>query len=253
MKLWVLSDLHLEFGDFFEPAVPDADVCIVAGDVMQGCGNSIRWLDRMVAPAMPVIMVAGNHEFYGHSVFEGLEWARVHARECPDVHFLENDVVLLGGVRFIGCTLWTDFALDGDVAWAAANFEGRVNDARAIAWRMLPAREGFGATRVLEMHGRSRDFLRRSLQESFDGPTVVVTHHAPHSGSVHPKYKGSSLNPSFAVDMSEMMEIYRPEMWVHGHVHDSFDYRVRDTRVICNPKGYGSENPVFDPSLVVEV
>jgi Icc-related predicted phosphoesterase len=253
MKLWVLSDLHLEFGDLFEPAVPDADVCIVAGDVMQGCGNSIRWLDRMVAPAIPVVFIAGNHEFYGHSVFEGLEWARVHARECPDVHFLENDVVLLGGVRFIGCTLWTDFALDGDVAWAAANFEGRVNDARAIAWRMLPAREGFGATRVLEMHGRSRDFLRRSLQESFDGPTVVVTHHAPHSGSVHPKYKGSSLNPSFAVDMSEMMEIYRPEMWVHGHVHDSFDYRVRDTRVICNPKGYGSENPVFDPSLVVEV
>jgi hypothetical protein len=151
MKLWVLSDLHLEFGDFFEPAVPDADVCIVAGDVMQGCGNSIRWLDRMVAPAMPVVMVAGNHEFYGHSVFEGLEWARHHARECPDVHFMENDVLMLGGVRFLGCTLWTDFALDDDVAWAAANFEGRVNDARAIAWRMLPAREGFGATRVLEM------------------------------------------------------------------------------------------------------
>jgi Icc-related predicted phosphoesterase len=82
---------------------------------------------------------------------------------------------------------------------------------------------------------------------------VVVTHHAPHPLSVHPRYAGSALNASFASDLSEMMELWQPELWVHGHVHDTFDYVVRNTRVVCNPRGYGTENPAFDPALVVEI
>jgi predicted phosphohydrolase len=251
MRIWVISDLHLEFDDGWLPMIPDADVCVCAGDVMQGCGNSIRWLDQHIAPAMPVVMVAGNHEFYSHSIVEGLEWARVHAAECPRVHFLENDVVVIGGVRFVGCTLWSDFELDGDVAWAAANFEGRLNDSRAIAWRKLPSHEGFTAKRVQELHARSRRFLEHSLM--YDGPTVVVTHHAPHPCSVNAKWEGSSLNPSFASDMTDVIVTHRPDLWAHGHMHDSSDYLVAGTRVIANPKGYGGENPAFDPSLVVEV
>lgn len=73
MKLWILSDLHLEYDEHFVPTIPDADVCVVAGDVTQGCGNAIRWLDKMIAPAMPVVYVAGNHEFYRDSVMEGIE------------------------------------------------------------------------------------------------------------------------------------------------------------------------------------
>jgi Icc-related predicted phosphoesterase len=257
VKLWIISDLHLEFGDHFEPVIPDADVCVVAGDVMQGCGNAIRWLDRMVAPAMPVVFVAGNHEFYQDSVMEGLEWARVHAAECPRVHFLENGEAVIGGVRFLGCTLWTDYALDGsdrqERAWAMANAEGRLNDHRVIAWRMLPRYEAFTPLKALDLHERSREWLRRKLAESFDGATVVVTHHAPHPQSVNPRWKGSSLNPAFGSDLSELIEQYRPALWVHGHMHDSADYRVGDTRILCNPKGYHNENPRFDPTLVVEV
>ena len=257
MRIWVISDLHLEFdAPLFESGslkIPNADICVVAGDIMNGCGNSIRWLDKMVAPVMPVIFVAGNHEFYGHSIFEGLEWARIHAAECPTVHFLENDVAIIDGVRFLGCTLWTDFALDGDVRWGAANFEGRLNDARQIAWRMLPAREAFTANRALELHHRSRAFLQRELAKDFGGPTVMVTHHAPHQRSVHRRWKGSSLNPSFASDLSDLIAAGEPELWVHGHVHESFDYRIGNTRVICNPKGYTNENPAFNSGLVVEV
>ena len=257
MKLWVLSDLHMEFDEHFELSFPDADVCVVAGDVMQGCGNAIRWLDRIVGPVMPVVYVAGNHEFYGNSVMEGMEWARVHAAECPQVHFLENDVAVIGGVRFLGCTLWTDYALDGrersERAWAMANAEGRLNDHKVIAWRQLPRYEAFTPLRALEVHQRSRAFLRHELAEPFDGRTVVVTHHAPHPLSVNPRWKGSALNPAFASDLGEQMELYRPSLWIHGHTHDSFDYEVRDTRVVCNPNGYHNENPRFDPRLVVEV
>ncbi len=261
MKLWVLSDLHLEFDGPLHKGrpqqCPDADVCIVAGDLTNGVGNAIHWLNDHVAPVMPVVFVAGNHEHYGNSLMEGLEWARVHAAECPDVHFLENDSIVLGGVRFLGATLWTDYALDGqsrkERSWAMATAEGMLNDHKLVAWRTLPRYEAFTPLRAIELHERSRKFLRKSLQEPFDGPTVVVTHHAPHPNSVHPRWRDSALNPAFASDLSELMELYRPALWVHGHTHDSFDYLARDTRVLCNPRGYGSENRAFDPRLVVEV
>jgi Icc-related predicted phosphoesterase len=257
MKLWILSDLHLEFDDHFQPSFPDADVCVVAGDVMQGCGNAIRWLDRVIAPAMPVVFVAGNHEFYQDSVMEGLEWAKVHAAECQNVNFLENGETVIDGVRFLGATMWTDYALDGsgrqERAWAMANAEGRLNDHKVIAWRMLPRYEAFTPLKALDLHERSREWLRQRLAEPFDGRTVVVTHHAPHPLSVNRRWKGSSLNPAFASDLSELIDLYRPALWVHGHMHDSVDYPVGETRVICNPKGYRNENPQFEPALVVEV
>lgn len=254
MRLWVFSDMHLEFGGAFDALhVPEADVCVVAGDVMHGCGDSVRWLDRMVASHMPVVLVAGNHEFYGHSVMEGLEWGRVHATECSGVHFLENDSVVLGGVRFLGCTLWTDYELDGDAEFAEAVASFQLNDHRRVMWRALPQREMFTTDHAKSMHMRSRAWLEAELVKPFDGPTVVVTHHAPHPLSVNRRFKGSALNPAFASDLSGVMELGKPELWVHGHMHDSCDYVVGKTRVLCNPKGYEKENPCFDAGLVLEV
>ena len=107
--------------------------------------------------------------------------------------------------------------------------------------------------RARGLHAQSKGILRHALHEGFDGPTVVVTHHAPHPGSVNRRWKGSSLNPAFASNLSELIELYRPALWVHGHMHDSSDYVVRDTRIVANPKGYHNENPAFDPLMVVEV
>lgn len=102
------------------------------------------------------------------------------------------------------------------------------------------------------------------LHEPFDGRTVVVTHHAPHPDSVHPRFAGNLLNPAFASDLSALMG--PADLWIHGHVHDSFDYQVNGTRVIANPRGYALnrqsvqspeqlewENPLFDPRLVIEI
>ena len=173
------------------------------------------------------------------------------------MHFLENDSAVIGGVRFLGCTRWTDYAVEGsdpeDVAFAMAIAEQQLNDHRQIAWRRLPAFEGFPPRRALDLHRRSRGYLDGALAWQHDGPTVVVTHHAPHPGSIHPRWKGLTLNACFASDLSELIEERRPDLWLHGHMHDSFDYRVAGTRIVCNPKGYRSENAAFAPRLVVEV
>jgi len=166
MKLWVLSDLHLEEDDNFRlPSPPPAaDVCVVAGDVMPGPGYAVRCLAPL-ARWMPVVYILGSHEFYGHSFMEGLEWTRETA-VTSGVHLLERDAVVIGGTRFLGCTLWTDFLLhveDGDdeedraAEERVAKGEGarRMVDYRRIRKRRLPAEEPWTPELSQVTHRRS--------------------------------------------------------------------------------------------------
>jgi Icc-related predicted phosphoesterase len=103
------------------------------------------------------------------------------------------------------------------------------------------------------LHSRSRKFLQTVVHAQHQGPTVVITHHAPHSRSLHPRYAKDLLSAAYVSDLEDLIVAAAPELWVHGHVHSNFDYRVGRTRVLCNPHGYGAENSDFDPALVVEV
>lgn len=259
MRLWIFSDLHLEFGEAFTPAIPDADVCIVAGDILtRGPENSLAWLTRTCAPLqMPAVFTAGNHEFFGGSFGFDMALERARGLRLPGTHFLDDSVAVIHGVRFVGCTLWTDFELDGagarDVAWAMHNVSGLLADFGGSIQDFSDPTGKLTTQRTKVMHERSRTFIRETLAEPFDGPTVVVTHHAPHRGSLHPRYAGNPANPGFVSDLEGLILAGKPDLWVHGHVHDSYDYRVGRTRVICNPKGYGAENLAFKPSLVVEI
>ena len=103
------------------------------------------------------------------------------------------------------------------------------------------------------LHQQSRAFIEAALAQPFAGATVVITHHAPHPGSVHPLYDNDLLSAAFVSDLTPVIEAAQPDLWVHGHVHDSFDYRIGATSVRCNPHGYGNENTAFDPALIVEL
>jgi calcineurin-like phosphoesterase family protein len=103
----------------------------------------------------------------------------------------------------------------------------------------------------------ARDWaLRQDLKPvPFDGKTVVVTHHAPSSQSVHPRYANDLLTPAFASNLENLMDGDRAALWIHGHMHDPFDYEIYGTRVVCSPRGYApnSLTPEFRPDWVVEV
>lgn len=252
MKLWLFSDLHLEVADLRQPlAIPDADVCVVAGDLCRAPANGVHWLAKHVAHAMPCVYVAGNHEFYKESIQEGLEDGRNTAAGFPDVHFLENDSVIIDGVRFIGATLWTDYRIEGHPDLAMVYARERMNDYRLIAKQRNPWQR-FVPETSFRMHQESRLFLDSALKAD-PITTVVVTHHLPHAGSIPPRFKGDLLNAAFASDLSKVIEDGRPALWVHGHTHDSCDYQVGSTRILCNPRGYDDENTAFDPTLVVRI
>ncbi|KQU94915.1 hypothetical protein ASD12_24635 [Mesorhizobium sp. Root102] len=252
MKVWLLSDLHLEFADLRQPlTIPDADVCVVAGDLCRAPANGVFWLTKNIAPAMPCVYVAGNHEFYKGSIREGLEDGRKAAAGFPNVHFLEDESVVIDGVRFLGATLWTDFRIEGHPHVAMFHARERMNDFKLIAEQRNPWQR-FVPETAFRMHQESRLFLDSALKTD-PITTVVVTHHLPHARSIPPRFRGDLLNAAFASDLSNVIEEGHPALWVHGHTHDSCDYEVGSTRILCNPRGYNDENIAFDPALVVRI
>ncbi|MGY4309001.1 putative phosphodiesterase [Bradyrhizobium sp. USDA 4369] len=252
MHLHIFSDLHADMADI-KPmeALPEVDVVVVAGDVCEGAVNGFARL-RKIVPEQ-VAMVMGNHEFYQRTFPDELKLARAEAARFG-VHLLENDAVVLSGARFVGCTLWTDYAIfgPGSEVHTMAVCRDRMNDHRRITWRKQPWLR-FRPQEALGLHLISRTWLTGVLQTPFDGPTVVVTHHAPGWGSVADKYRNDRVTAAYASDLSALIQATQPALWVHGHIHTPADYRIGATRVVCNPHGYGRENPDFDPALVVEV
>ena len=201
------------------------------------------------------MMVLGNHEFYGSGL--GTELVRAQAGTTThNIHVLENAAVVLGGTRFVGATLWTDYDLFGpdnrDTCIQAA--QASLNDHRLIGLTTGgSADRRFKPVDARALHQQTRDYLDRALAAPHPGPTVVITHHAPHENSVARRFNRSPLTGAFVSDLAAVINTHQPALWIHGHTHTSFDYRIGATRVICNPAGYGSENPEFDPALVVEV
>lgn len=286
-RVLVLSDLHLELGTSYTlPQGLEFDMVVLAGDIQAPGRKAVIWAQRQaVFAGKPVVLVPGYHEYYGApSLHRELEAMRELATGS-NVHVLDRDVVIIDGVRFVGCTLWTDFQLpihlpleqgvkgglgllDTNVAVALSEANRRLNDFELIQVMEPVSRQNryrefkrpLRAEDTLAMHWVDRDWLRRALKEPFDGPTVVVTHHAPSPLSVDPKYDGDRLTPAFASNLpKDFFDI--PELWIHGHTHSSARYTRRGALNLCevvsNPRGYRMkdgtfENTAFNPGLMID-
>jgi Icc-related predicted phosphoesterase len=252
MKIWLFSDIHLEYADLRLPfVIPDADVCIAAGDLCRTAANGVYWLAENIAHAMPCVYVAGNHESYKGSIREGLEDGHAAAAQFPNMHFLENESVVIDSVRFLGATLWTDYRIEGHPKLAMFNARERMNDHKQIALRRNPWQR-FVPEMAYRMHQDSRHFIDTALKAD-PIKTVVVTHHLPYAKSIPLRFKGDLLNAAYASDLFAVIEGGRPALWAHGHTHDSCDYQIGATRIVCNPRGYDDENEGFDRGFLVTV
>lgn len=211
-----------------------ADVVILAGDVCGSPGlfpETLNWVRRF--SSTPIVAVLGNGEWYDQVFPDALSAYRKEASRVPDVHLLEQEHWDFRGVRFLGCTLWTDFARGQHAAYCETNLRlfQRVRDGGT--GRLLRV------SRIEQAHQASQAWLGQHFPAKT--PTVVVTHHAPSPQSEDPRFREKPGSCAYWVGLGTQIREWRPTLWVHGHIHIPVDYWLHGTRIFSNPWGYQNE------------
>ena len=282
MRVNVISDLHIDFADL---TLPGGDVLILSGDIFEAKNlkkemynpemilleheRQDRRPDRFYRFLLEecsqkyrkVIMVMGNHEFY-RSVFQKT-YEHIKSQLPDNVYLLEKESLELDGVLFLGATLWTD--MNKQDALTIYHMQGAMNDYRQITM-LNEERHVYHRLQpeyTVKEHLKTLDYFKNVLAENRQReggalPVVVVTHHSPSKLSTHPKYRDEIImNGAYSSDLSEFILDY-PEIkvWTHGHTHDTFDYMIGETRIICNPRGYKyyeQRADEFDPTIGFDI
>ena len=283
MRIQIVSDLHLEFGDIEIPNTENVDVLILSGDIMvaqdlhdhpeadmhpmtdalyknmgrkQANAHDFRnFLKRCSFQFPHVVYIAGNHEYYHGKFPVGAEYLREECAKFDNVHFLEMNTVTIDDVTFVGGTLWTDMNKGDPLTMHSIG--DMMNDFRIIRNSELGYTK-FRPNHAAERHRKTVEYIRTVIEGKFDQKFVVVGHHAPSKMSTHEMYKDQYLmNGGYSSELSEFI-IDHPQikLWTHGHTHHQFDYMIGGTRIVCNPRGYINYEAcadTFNPYKVVEV
>ena len=265
MKINLVSDLHLEFGDIDLKNDEGADVLVLSGDIMIAqdlhdhphmdynpySSGALADLGRRQATALRfrdflkrcsfqfphVIYIAGNHEFYHGKWKSSLQVLRDTCSLYNNVYFLENDIKIIDDITFVGATLWTDCNKGDPLTLHSLN--DMMNDFKVIRndelgyTRLRPAH-------IMQRHQQTMSYFKTVIDDRKNEKIVVVGHHSPSFQSISEQYKNDTLmNGGYHSDLSEFI-LDRPQikLWTHGHTHVPFDYMLGDTRIVCNPRGY---------------
>jgi predicted phosphodiesterase len=261
-RVGILSDLHLENSNMSLEGI-SCDILVLAGDICTEFAVTSRLLEYSIPSHIPVIYVPGNHEYEGKRIKDVMPKLKELEKDFPNLHVLQNEAVDVDGIRFIGSTLWSNFEGSGITwkdelkKWSKQNivdfsymFKENPEEIgpRFISWNPDDMEQEFN---------KAYQFLEYELKRNpTENTKFVVTHFAPHKNSVVKQYEGKLHNAYWVNHLPELMGF--SDYWVHGHTHNSLDYEVEGTRVICNPRGYSklydlSQNLLFDKLFVVEV
>ena len=250
VRLWIMSDLHLEavpHPEAFRPTRPEFDVLVVAGDVWEGDSRRALEIVAALADGRPAVFVMGNHECWDHE----LQRARTVARRMADrlgITLLDDSDAELAGLTFVGGTLWADGRLGGQDAAPGQPTGERIQVGQGGDTQ--PITNGDEAV----LHGRTRSVIEAALAKSRDGRLVVVTHHAPHPLCLPAARRTGWAAGNSASDLSALTDSGRIALWVHGHTHDTTDLvRPGGTRIVCNSAGPGFTNLGFRDEWVLEI
>jgi Icc-related predicted phosphoesterase len=232
-----MSDLHCDYKPFTQKLDNSFDVLVVAGDVCEGV-DSIKYLQELTQK--PIVYVPGNHEYYRNCIIT-LKEELSRASSGTNITVLDDSMVTIGDICFLGGTLWTDYKLYNTEASSRFMASRALKDHRLIRI----GKKEFTPAMALDLHIKTKKFLREKLKTVNPKKTVIVTHHLPSELSIPEMYKDSIINPAFASNLEKMILKYSPAAWIHGHTHSTSINKIGKTYVVCNPRGYAEENKDF--------
>lgn len=259
----VASDLHLEqlLGQreeflaqtFIPPDPRDAEsILVLAGDISSKPPQLIKFLGWLKDRFIKIIFTPGNHEFYGHDMVkwdEDMQLALKNLGLSDQIVCSGNDVKIetFDGLRIIFTTLWAD---GGKTVKEQAEVGRCLRDFYVVK----VGDKRFTVPDMRTLHKAQKASVKELLMQPFAGKTVVATHHMPSLRLCHPRF-GTDINGGFASDCEDILAYdHAPNMWLHGHTHDTGDLFMWNTRIVCNPSGYtqekGSMYTTFGPKFI---
>jgi Icc-related predicted phosphoesterase len=260
MKIALVSDVHLEFGDLDFENDSGADVLILGGDICiandmaqrdpyntmgeQYRSNRFHDFFQRCSDRFPhVIFIVGNHEHYHGDFAKTVPHFKDVLGYLPNLHILEKETFVLDDITFIGGTLWTDMNRRDnrtlhDISRMMNDFRCVDNTNKIEDGRGWPGR--FTTTDAANDHDAMVAFIDQTVAANPAGRYVVVGHHSPSRLSTHPKYQDQFImNGGYSSSLDDFIQD-RPQikLWTHGHTHEDFDYMIAGCRILCNPRGY---------------
>ncbi len=265
MKISVASDIHLEFGDLDFENTEGAEVLILSGDICVANDldyNNIEstvtyrstryhgFFERCCERFPHVIYILGNHEHYHGDVATTLDHMRSVLAHLPNLYIMEKESRVIGDTTFVAGTLWTD--MNQEDLHTLAHMRSYMNDFRIIEDSRAPVhfkdQDGKFRTRVGKWtpeasvvdHKAMKGMIRETVEADPSARYVVVGHHAPSRISTKPRYqKDVVVNGGYSSSLDDfILDHPQIRLWTHGHTHDTFDYQIGSTRIVCNPRGY---------------
>lgn len=268
-RILYMSDLHIDVSADYGKHIlsklasnnDQYDMIVLAGDVSNTYFETATFLKDLMTPGrvgkvVPVVFVPGNHEYYTFTMEEANKaFASLSEYYERRGLFILGDGVgkvhaSLDGIDFFGTTLWTDTAYHYDIIGAAHDYAARyMSDFSRIVKNDRVICPSDYQRMFYDERDRIRHALTGVLNSDENSKKCMVSHHAPHGNSVHPKYENHILTGFFASKIADVSDTSYAtwtrhiDLWFHGHMHDSFDYMIDHgegyaTRVLCNPLGY---------------
>jgi hypothetical protein len=270
-----VSDIHLEFGPIEIKNTDGVDLLILSGDICVAThlghkdddnkrSREIHEFFEMCCNEYDnVIYIVGNHEHYNGDFQQTIPHLKEFLGYLDNLHILDKEIVTIDDVTFIGGTLWTD--MNKEDPSTLISIGGMMNDFIKVANGEIDTRgKPYKVIKTLKPddvvvdHTAMLEYIRTIVEGKYDQKFVVVGHHAPSKLSTKPKYQDDYImNGAYSSDLSEfILDHPQIKMWTHGHTHDTFDYLVGSTRVVCNPRGYikyEQRADEFNPNIIFEI
>lgn len=246
MKFLIFSDLHLEFLAqneiellFKQLENKEVDICLVAGDISPVRFSEYKYfLDWLSKSFKQSFIILGNHEFYHSSIHKVNISIDILNRKYDNIEILKNRNQLLIYEYLIGgTTLWFDNTSSDIISRDYINCWKYISDL---------------STQIEIQNNKSIEFIKK-FNDLKAPKKILLTHYLPSHRSVSNKYRGHPSNMFYVCDLSNYLDTLNFDLIVHGHTHDSCDYILGDTRIVCNPYGYEHQNKSFDFCKIIEL